>query len=420
MSGGTMAERILGRAAGHDVRAGVYVEVSPDQCFTVDDTIGQVIKYHADAGIDRVMHPERLGIFCDHYAPADTREHASDHAAGRAFARERGISRFFEVGQGISHQIMLDQGIARPGQLVFNSDSHTTTIGALGCFGTGLGAAETAYVWATGTIWLKVPPTIRIELVGRIPAGASAKDACLALLRDHGPRLATYRAIEFHGAAVATLDLASRATLCNMGVELGAKAAMFPADAVTAAHFAGLGIPIDLEAGRPNDGAVYERTVTLDLSALEPLVARPHAVDNVVAVGAAGRVRINQAFLGSCTNGRIEDLRAAATVLVGQRLADGVRMIVTPASAAVFEMAMNEGLIQVMTRAGCVITTPGCGACAGLHLGVLGDGEVCISSSNRNFQGRMGNPAASIYLASPAVVAASAVAGWITAPGLAE
>jgi homoaconitate hydratase family protein len=355
-------------------------------------------------------------VICDHYAPADSRDHASDHSAGRAYARRHGIKDFFDVGQGISHQICIDRGLARPAALVFNSDSYTTTLGAVGCFGTGLGAAETASVWATGRIWLKTPPTLRIDLTGHLPPGADAKDACLALLRDHGAQLATYRAIEFHGAAVTDLDIARRMTLCNMGVELGAKAAMFPADEVTIAHFAQLGLSIDLAAARPDPDAIYERVITLDLSQLQPLVARPHSVDNVTAVRALPDIRIDQAFLGSCTNGRIEDLRAAAAILAGRHVADGVRMIVSPASALVLERAIAEGLIQTLTRAGCIITTPGCGACAGLHLGVLGDGEVCIASSSRNYQGRMGNPSAAIYLASPATVAASAVAGRITEP----
>jgi homoaconitate hydratase family protein len=304
--------------------------------------------------------------------------------------------------------------LARPGELVFNSDSHTTTIGAVGCFGTGLGAAETAYVWATGRIWLKVPPTIRIVLTGTLPPGVGAKDACLALLRDHGARMATYRAIEFHGPAVPDLGIAARMTLCNMGVELGAKAAMFPPDAITAAHYAVLGLPIDTAVAQPDADAAYERTIPLDLSSLEPLAACPHTVDNVKPATALEGIRIDQAFLGSCTNGRIEDFREAAAILAGRHVAEGVRMIVTPASAQVLSLALAEGLIQIMTQAGCIISTPGCGACAGLHMGVLGDGEVCISSSSRNFQGRMGNPTASIYLANPATVAASAVAGCIT------
>jgi 3-isopropylmalate/(R)-2-methylmalate dehydratase large subunit len=413
---GTLAEKILGRASGGRVSAGQYVEVTPDWCFTVDDTIGLIMQYHREAGVTRLAAPARVGIFYDHYAPADSREHASDHSAGRAYARQHGITHLFDVGQGISHQVCVERGLVTPGQLVFNSDSHTTTLGATGCFGTGLGAAETAYVWATGGIWLRVPATIRILLTGTLRPGVDAKDACLALLRAHGARVATYRAIEFHGEGAASLGMASRLTLCNMGVELGAKAAMFPADAVTAEHFARLGIPIDVEAGRPDADASYERDIALDLSDVEPLAAYPHAVDDVGTVRDVAGIAINQAFLGSCTNGRLEDLRAAAAVLKGRHVAPGVRMIVTPASSQVFAAALREGIIDIMTTAGAIVTTPGCGACAGLHLGVLGDGEVCISSSSRNFRGRMGSPNAAIYLASPATVAASAVVGRITDP----
>lgn len=410
----TLAEKILGRAAGRPVSAGQYVEVSPDWCFTVDDTIGLIMKYHRDVGLTRLVAPEHLGIFYDHFAPADNREHASDHAAGRAYARQHGITHFYDVGQGISHQVCVERGLIKPGQLVFNSDSHTTTLGAAACFGTGLGAAETAYVWATGRIWLRVPATIRVLLTGSLQPGVDAKDACLALLRAHSSRLATYRALEFHGEAAASLDMASRLTLCNMGVEMGAKAAMFPADSVTAAHYARLGMAIDLESGRPERNAVYEREITLDLGGIGPMAARPHAVDNIDSVQALEGTVIHQAFLGSCTNGRLEDLRAAAAILAGRRVAPGVRMIVTPASSQVLAAALREGIIETFITAGAVVTTPGCGACAGLHLGVLGDGEVCIASSSRNFQGRMGNPNAAVYLASPATVAASAVAGRIT------
>jgi homoaconitate hydratase family protein len=416
MSPQSIAEKILSRAAGHRVSAHEIVDVRPDRCFTVDDTIGTVIGYHRAAGVTRLAMPDRIGIFCDHYAPADSAAHASDHRAGRLYAAAHGIKNFFEVGQGISHQICVERGLVLPGELVFNSDSHTTTLGAVGCFGTGLGAAETAYVWARGSIWLRVPATIKIRLEGRLSPGVDAKDACLALLQAHGTRLATYRAIEFSGPGAENLDLASRMTLCNMGVELGAKTAFFAADAVTEAHYHVLGLPIDIAAAQPDPGAAYEREITLDLSAIEPLVACPHAVDNIFSAQSQNGVSIDQAFLGSCTNGRLEDMRAAAAILLGRRVAPGVRMVVTPASAAVLQAALQEGLIQIMLDAGATLTTPGCGACAGLHLGVLGDGEVCISSSSRNFQGRMGNANASIYLASPATTAASAVTGRITDP----
>jgi 3-isopropylmalate dehydratase large subunit len=412
----TLAEKILSRAAGRPVAADDIVEVTPDRCFTVDDTIGTVIRYHRDAGVTRLARPDRIGIFCDHYAPANTAEHASDHRAGRLYAAAHGIENFFEVGEGISHQICVERGLVLPGELVFNSDSHTTTLGAVGCFGTGLGAAETAYVWATGQIWLRVPTTLRIRLEGRLAPHVDAKDACLALLQTHGARLATYQAIEFTGPGAQNLGIANRMTLCNMGVELGAKTAFFAADGVTEAHYRSLGIAIDLAAAQPDADAIYARDLTLDLSAIEPLVACPHTVDNIDTAGNQRDVAIDQAFLGSCTNGRLEDLRAAARILAGRHVAPGVRMVVTPASAWVLEAAMREGLIQTMLAAGATLTTPGCGACAGLHLGVLGDGEVCISSSSRNFQGRMGNARASIYLASPATTAASAVMGRITDP----
>jgi 3-isopropylmalate dehydratase large subunit/3-isopropylmalate dehydratase small subunit len=412
----TLAEKILTRAAGKEVAAHDIVDVTPDRCFTVDDTIGTIIRYHREAGVTRLPMPERLGIFCDHYAPADSAEHASDHSAGRRYAAAHGIQKFFEVGQGISHQICVERGLVMPGELVFNADSHTTTLGAVGCFGTGLGALETAYVWATGRIWLRVPPTIRIRLEGELAPGVDAKDACLALLKTHGAMLATYCAIEFTGPGAEHLNMASRMTLCNMGVELGAKTAFFAADAVTEAHYRALGIVIDVDAARPDPGASYARDITLDLSAIEPLVACPHTVDNVQSAHSQKAVAIHQAFLGSCTNGRLEDLRAAAKILAGRRVAPGVRMLVTPASSWVLEAALREGLIQTMLAAGATLTTPGCGPCAGLHLGVLGDGEVCIASSSRNFQGRMGNANAAIYLASPATTAASAVTGFITDP----
>lgn len=412
----TLAEKILGCAAGRPVSAGQYAEVTPDRCFTVDDTIGMVMQYHREAGIERLAASSRLGIFYDHYAPADNAEHASDHAAGRLYARRHGIEHLYDVGQGISHQVCIERGLVLPGQLVFNSDSHTTTLGAAACFGTGLGAAETAYVWAVGSIWLRVPATIRINLTGTLKPGVDTKDACLALLRDYGARVATYKSIEFHGTGAATLDMASRMTLCNMAVDMGAKAAMFPADKITAAHFHRLNMRVDLTAGQPDDDAHYERDITLDLDSVEPLAACPHRLDEVSLIKDLEGTVINQAFLGSCTNGRLEDLRVAAAILHGRSVAPGVRMIVTPASSHVLAMALQEGLIQSMIAAGAVVTTPGCGACAGLHMGVLGDGEVCISSSARNFRGRMGNPNAAIFLGSPATVAASAIMGRITDP----
>jgi homoaconitate hydratase family protein len=312
--------------------------------------------------------------------------------------------------------VAVERGIVRPGQLAFNADSHTTTLGAVGSFGTGLGAAEMAYVWATGRIWLRVPQTIAIDLSGALAPMVDAKDAILTLLGRLGARAATYKAIEYRGEGVATLSMAGRMTLCNMAVEMGAKAGLVPVDDVTMAHYEKLGMAIDADAGRPDAGATYENTIGLDLGEVRPMVACPHTVDNVRPADDIEGVAIQQAFLGSCTNGRLEDLRAAAHILKGRQIAPGVRMIVTPASRLVYGAALKEGIIETLTDAGCSVTTPGCGACAGLHMGVLGDSEVCISSSSRNFLGRMGNRDSAVYLGSPATVAASAVRGKISDP----
>lgn len=413
---GTLAEQVLSRAAGRVVRAGDMIEVTPDWCFVPDDTIALVMHHLAAAGVTRLANPARLGVFYDHYAPVETIANASAHAAGRRFIAEHGIGQFFDVGDGISHQLAVEKGLVRPGQLAFNADSHTTTLGAVGCFGTGLGATETAYVWATGHIWLRVPESLRIILSGTLAAGVDAKDVCLTLLGRLGTRGTTYQAIEYHGPGLANLGIAARMTLCNMAVELGAKAAMVAPDAVTVAHFDRLCMPLTEPLPHLDPAAVYAQSHTIALSSLVPMAAEPHAADRVAPVAALGAPRIDQAFLGTCTNGRLEDLRAAADILVGRRIASGVRMVVTPASRGVYTAALREGIIETLVEAGCLLTAPGCGACTGLHQGVLGDGEVCVSSGSRNAPGRMGSRDARIYLASPATVAASALTGRLTDP----
>jgi methanogen homoaconitase large subunit len=395
---GTLSEQILSRAAGRPLRAGDMAEVTPDHCFIPDDTISLLMHHLERAGVTRLPHPERLGVFYDHFAPAETVEHATAHAEGRRFLRRLGVERLHEVGEGISHQICVEQGLVKPGELAFNADSHTTTLGAVGCFGTGLGATETAHVWATGRIWLRVPETIRIMLDGTLRLGVTAKDICLFLLRLIGSAGAAYRVLEFHGPGVAGLSTAQRMTLCNMAVELGAKAAM---------------VPPDNAWPRVDARAAYSRDILVDLGALSPMAALPGRVAPIEDFGAPA---INQAFLGTCTNGRIEDLREAAAILAGRRLAPGVRMLVTPASRAVQSAALRDGTLATLLDAGCVLTPPGCGACAGLHMGLLGDGEVCVSSGSRNAPGRMGSRSAAILLASPATVAASAVTGRLTDP----
>ena len=412
----TLAEKIMSRHFGQSVRAGQFVEVAPDWAFSIDDGIGLVLSYLRQAGIETIPYPERTALFYDHFAPADSGLSATFQRMGRDFARKVGIPHVFDVGTGIAHQVAVETGLVRPGQIAVNNDSHTPTLGAVACFGTGMGSLEIAYIWATGRTWFQVPPTLRIDLEGTLPEWSTAKDLILALIGRLGPRAATYKAIEYHGDAVPRLSMAQRMTLCNMAVELGAKTGLMPADAVTVAHYAALGIAIDTEPGRPEEGAEYERRESISLDAIEPMVACPHAVHNVKPARRLERTPIHQAFLGTCTNGRLEDLEEAARLLKGRTIAAGVRMVVTPASRAVYIQALKNGTIETLMEAGCTVTTPGCGACNGLHQGALGDGEVCIASSSRNFLGRMANRNASVYLGSAATVAASALAGYINDP----
>jgi homoaconitate hydratase family protein len=411
---GTLAERIFSRAAGRTVRAGDLVEVEPDRLFTIDDTIGHILSYLARHGVERVRDPDRIALFYDHYAPANTPANAQDQAAGREFVRRAGIRNFHDVGNGISHQVAVEKGLVRPGEIALNTDSHTTTLGGVGCLGIGVGAAEMAYAWATGRLWFRVPETIGIELRGRLREFVDAKDVMLHLLGLLGPAGATYAAIEYIGPAIPALGVPARMTLANMGADLGAKLAVVPSDDVTIAHFAALGIAVDVAA--TTDRANYKWIVEVDLSALEPQIRVPEPGARTLSAMAAGDVPVHQAFIGSCTNGRLEDLRAAAKVLGGHRVAPGVRVIVTPASREVYRQAMAEGVITALVDAGCVVTTPGCGPCAGLHMGLLAAGETCIASSSRNFPGRMGSAQARIILASPATVAASAMAGRVVDP----
>ena len=412
----TLAEKAFSRAAGTTVKPGQLIEISPDWAFTIDDTIGLILSYLNEKGIKRPVAPKRIALFYDHYAPANTASHAGEQALGRVFAREAGIAALHDVGTGISHQVAVEKGVVRPGQIALNTDSHTMTLGGVGCLGIGVGAAEMAFLWATGRLWFRVPETIKVILDGQLPWAVDAKDVMLYLAGRLGSLGASYCAMEYHGAAIATLPIASRMTLCNMGAELGAKCAMVPADERTRCHYEALGIQIEEEAGRPDEGAAYLGEVTVQLDQLTPMVAIPHRVDQVRPVEAVKDVHIDQAFLGTCTNGRLEDLRNAAAILRGHKVAEGVRMIVTPASREVYLAALSEGLIDVFMASGCVVTTAGCGPCAGLHMGLLGQGEVCVASSSRNFRGRMGSGLADVYLGSPATVAASAVTGKLTDP----
>ena len=413
----TLTEKIMGRLAGRTVKAGDMVEIGPDWTFALDDGIGLIDQNFKRYGVKKLAHPEKIRLFYDHYAPADTPLHALMHKIGRKLFDQFGIPRehLHEVGAGISHQIAVESGLVHPGNMVTNMDSHTITVGAVGAIGCGIGGAEMAYLWSEGKLWFRVPESIKIELTGRMPAGVAAKDIVLSILQSISARGAIYAAIEYHGEAIAHMSIPERMTLCNMGIEMGAKFAVVPGDAVTQAHFDRLNIKI-AEMPQPDADAHYVSHHKVDLSTLEPLVSAPNKVDNVHPVGNFSSVRINQAFIGTCTNGRFEDFEIAASILKGKKIASDVRLVVTPASRQVYMQALTSGVLEILVNAGASVTTPGCGACAGMHQGVLAEGEVCISSSSRNFLGRMGHRDASVYLGSPATVAASALTGFITDP----
>lgn len=404
----TLAEQILSRAAGRPVRPGELIIVEPDLVMAHDSLAPGIIKIMRDQlELPDVRHPERAVLVLDHVAPASTVGVANSQNFVRRFAREQGV-RLFEVGRGICHQVLVEEQLARPGLVIVGSDSHSTSYGAVGAFGTGMGSTDIALALATGQTWLRVPETLRVNVTGRFRPGVDAKDLALKLDRELTIAGATYFSVEYHG--LDWLELAGRQTLASMAIELGAKAGIVPPVGEAAAH---LDVPDWL---RVEPDAHYAQELTVDLDQLEPQVARPHAVDNVVDLGEVVGTEVNAVFLGTCTNGRYEDMRAAASVLEGRQLAAGMRMIVTPASREALQLAIADGTMTTLLSAGVTLTTPGCGPCMGRHQGTLGDGDVCLTTGNRNFRGRMGSPSSQIYLASPFVAAATALTGRITDP----
>jgi 3-isopropylmalate/(R)-2-methylmalate dehydratase large subunit len=414
VTGRTASEKILGRASRRpDARAGDVVDASPDLAMSHESTF-LIGKSFSSFALAYPWDPSKIVIILDHRTPANTATTASVHARIRALVREYGIENFFDSGEGICHQILVEERLVRPGQLVLGTDSHTTTAGAVGAFATGIGATEMAGVWATGSLWLRVPRTIQIELSGRLPPGSYPKDVALDLTRRLGPSGADYRCLQFTGDAVHSMTMSSRMVLTNMAMEAGAKAGMVEPDAVTADWYKGHEASFDVVL---SDGdANYENKLRVGISWLPPMVSGPHRIEDAKSVDKLEGIRIDQAFIGTCTNGRLEDLLAAARVLKGRKVHEGCRLIVAPASRKVLIEAISKEAVQTIIAAGGTILPPGCGPCLGSHEGVLGAGEVCISSSNRNFRGRMGSDEAEIYLASPATVAASAVEGKITDP----
>lgn len=413
--GMTLAERILARASGRErVTAGEFVVAEVDLALVHDIFAAQVFDQLLEVGVDRVFDAARIAVVIDHLVPAPSAAAAEVHGRIRAFVERFGIERFFDAGRGICHQLLPEGGHVRPGMLIVGTDSHTTTYGALGAAGTGIGTSEMTYVFATGRLWFRVPESIRFDLVGALAPMVTWKDVILHIAGRFGTDVGQYRAVEFAGPAAAGVDVAGRLTMSNMAVEIGAKFGLFAADGTTSAYLAGRGGPA--EALVPDEDAAYLAVHEVRLSDLDPQVALPHAVDRVRPVSEVEGVELDQAFIGSCTNGRLEDLEAAATVLRGRRVSPRVRLLVAPASSSIYEQALRSGAIGTLVEAGATLLPPGCGPCFGGHGGLLGPGERCIGTHNRNFIGRMGSPQAEIYLASPVTVAASAAAGRIVDP----
>jgi len=414
--GMTMAEKILARASGRDqVRPGDFVTAKIDVAMVHEGLGMGVSASMRETGVTRIWDPDKVVFLLDHYVPAPTVKTAEMHKSIRQDVADFGIKVNYGESEGVCHQVMIDKGHALPGRLIVATDSHTTTYGALGAAGTGVGFSEMAYVLATGELWFRVPETIRFVLKGQLKPRITSKDVLLYIAGKYTAEVAQYKAIEYTGPAAERMSLESRVTMSNMSVELGAKFGFFAADEKTLAYLAAA-TDKPLSPFKADPDAVYEQTYEVDVSDLEPQIAVPFTVDNVKPISKLGEVAINQAVLGSCTNGRLEDLQLGAEILKGKTVHPGVRLLVIPASRTVYRKALDSGLLSVFLEANAIICNPSCGPCFGQHMGQLASGEVCVASINRNFKGRMGSPEARVYLASPATVAASAVTGKITDP----
>lgn len=411
----TFAEKILAQKANLDeVVPGQIVEVTPDVALSHDNT-APIADIFRQIGVARVARPNMHVIVLDHACPASTTKHAQNHKDIRQFVAEQGIAHFYDVGRGVCHQVLAEEGFTLPGALIVGSDSHTSTAGAFGAFAVGIGRSEMAAIMATARLWLRVPESLKVVVHGQLRPGVTSKDLALHVIGHLGADGGLYQSVEWHGEGVAALDMEARMVIPNMMAEMGAKNSYIPPDEVTLAWLKARARK-PFEPVYPDPDAIYAQVVEYDAETIEPVVAKPHTVDNVAPVNEVAGTRIDQAFLGTCTNGRLSDLAMAARILEGRKIAPDVRMVVIPASSEVYLGALNAGYIRTFVEAGAVVESPGCGPCMGNHLGVPAEGEVTISTANRNFRGRMGTKESEIYLASPLVVAASAVAGRIVHP----
>ena len=404
----TLTQKILSNNVDRPVEEGELIIVRPDVAMGHDSLSPGMIKILKQRlGADKVHDPEQIVLVMDHVAPASNITVANSHNEIRRFAHEQGI-RLFEVGRGICHQVLVEEKLAQPGRIVIGSDSHSTSYGAVGAFGTGMGSTDIALCWATGKTWFRVPETIRVIGRGRFRPGVDAKDLALKLCREMKLDGATYAAIEYHG--MDWMPMQMRQTISSMAIELGAKTGIFPPTGEVAERF---DVPEWLTV---DADAKYVQTIEIDLDSLEPQVAIPHNVDDVVDISEVAGQHVDCVFLGTCTNGRYEDMREAAEILRGKTIHPQVRLVVTPASRNELLRAMADGTMATLLEAGATLGTPGCGMCMGRHMGTLGEGDICLSTGNRNFKGRMGHPTSQTFLASPAVAAATAITGLISDP----
>lgn len=412
----TLAEKILARAAGIErVKPQDVVTARVDVAMSHENA-DVVLRAFREIGVEKVWDPERIVILFDHRVPAESEKTAATHQRIRQFVLQQGIKNFYDMREGICHQILPEHGHSRPGEIMVGTDSHTTTHGAFGTFATGIGATEMAGVWATGELWFMVPESMKINVHGKFRKHVSAKDLILYIIGKLGAAGADYRSVEFSGETISTLSVASRMVLTNLSMEMGAKVAFVIPDEKTIEY-------VKQRTDRaftpltPDPDAAYIQEMEIDASGLTSMVACPHTVDNVKPVSEVAGTKINQALIGSCTNGRLEDLAVAAEILSGKTVSPEVRLLVIPASRSVYLQAMNKGYLEIFVKAGGLVLNPGCGPCLGAHQGLMAPGEVCISTTNRNFKGRMGSSESFIYLASPATVASSAISGVIEAAG---
>ncbi len=414
MMGKTISEKILSEASGEDAYAGDYVTADIETAMGQDGTTPLAIEAIEEMGGEEIWDPESIVLVIDHTVPSASVGTSEMHKSMREFAARMNIPNLY-YGEGICHQIMIEKGHVKPGTVVVGADSHTCTYGAVGAFGTGIGSTEIAGVFLSGKLWFKVPETMKFEVSGEFQDHVMSKDLALKVTGEVESDGATYKAVEYAGKPIEEMEFEQRLTLSNLAVEMGAKTGIVEPDEKVERYLEGR-VTDEFELIKNDEDAEYEETLHFDAGDIEPQIACPHQVDNVYPISEAGGIELDQVFLGTCTNGRLSDLKAAAEILEGETISEDLRMIVTPASKETYQKALDMGIIDTFMDAGCVVANPGCGPCAGSHQGILAEGEKCLSTANRNFKGRMGSEESEIYLGSPATAAYSAIQGEISDP----